>query len=356
MSLGPVMLDVVGTTLSTEDKQRLLHPLVGGVILFSRNFENCEQLNTLTSEIHALRQPPLLIAVDHEGGRVQRFKEGFTHLPPMRAFGHIWDKDSRQAKQLAEEAGWVLATELRAFGIDFSFTPVLDMDYGDSAVIGDRAFHQDMRAINDLASRLMLGMKKAGMAAVGKHFPGHGYVAGDSHVSLPVDERPFDQIAQQDLQPFRMLIDNGIQAMMPAHVIYQQVDDKPAGFSERWLQKVLRQRLAFNGAIFSDDLSMEAAAAGGDVTTRALAALQAGCDMVLLCNQPAMADTLLAQLQWDITAPSLCRLARMHGQHSVAQAQAQQKTAAFAAAVQRLKQVAMPTDLFDPTDRPLGKA
>lgn len=354
MALGPLMLDVVGTQLDDADKKRLSHPLVGGVILFSRNFENVTQLKALTEEIHALRTPPLLIAVDHEGGRVQRFREGFTHLPPMRVFGHIWDQDIHRAKQLAEDAGWVLATELSAFRIDFSFTPVLDMDYGDSQVIGDRAFHKDPRAINDLASALMVGMKKAGMAAVGKHFPGHGFVTADSHVSMPVDDRPFDQIAQQDLQPFRMLIDNGIQAIMPAHVIYSQVDEKPAGFSERWLQKVLRQRLAFNGAIFSDDLSMEAATAGGDVTTRAKAALEAGCDMVLLCNQPAMADELLANLAWEMSAMSLCRLARMHGQQSQKHAQQIQKDSAFQVAVSAMNQLSMPDDLFDPTDRPLG--
>jgi beta-N-acetylhexosaminidase len=313
MSLGPIMLDVVGTTLSNDDIKRLQHPLVGGVILFKRNYENNAQLKALTDSIHAVRQPPLLIAVDHEGGRVQRFREGFTKIPPMREFGKIWDMHPKKAKSLAEDAGWILAAELRAHGIDFSFTPVLDMDYGDSLVIGNRAFHLDPQAINDLAFSLMQGLKKGGMAAVGKHFPGHGFVVADSHVSMPVDRREFDEIAQHDMQPFRMLIDDGIQAIMPAHVIYPKVDDKPAGFSSRWLQKILRERLGFNGAIFSDDLSMEAATAGGDVTTRAFAALTAGCDMVLLCNQPAMCDELLANLQWTISAQSLSRLARMHG-------------------------------------------
>jgi len=313
MSLGPIMLDVVGTELTADDIRRLQHPLVGGVILFTRNFKNCEQLKALTASIHAVRQPPLLIAVDHEGGRVQRFREGFTKIPPMREFGHIWDKNPKKAKELAVEAGWILAAELRAYGVDFSFTPVLDMDYGDSLVIGNRAFHIDKQAINDLAFALMQGLKKGGMAAVGKHFPGHGFVVADSHVSMPVDERSFDEIAQNDMQPFRMLIDDGIPAIMPAHVIYSKVDDKPAGFSQKWLQKVLRERLAFNGVIFSDDLSMEAASAGGDVTTRALAALNAGCDMVLLCNQPAMADELLTNLKWEISAQSISRLARMHG-------------------------------------------
>ncbi|MCB5184704.1 beta-N-acetylhexosaminidase [Methylobacillus gramineus] len=313
MSLGPVMLDVVGTELSKEDIRRIQHPLVGGVILFARNFQSPNQLKALTDSIHAVRQPPLLIAVDHEGGRVQRFREGFSKIPPMREFGKIWDEHPRKARQLAEEAGWIIAAELRAHGVDFSFTPVLDMDYGESQVIGDRAFHGNVQAINELAFSLLQGLKRGGMAAVGKHFPGHGYVVADSHVAIPVDEREFDQIAQSDMQTFRQLIDDGIQAIMPAHVIYPKVDDKPAGFSERWLQKVLRQRLEFNGVIFSDDLSMEGAGVAGDVTQRALAALNAGCDMVLLCNQPDKADELLANLKWDISAQSLARLARMHG-------------------------------------------
>jgi len=315
MSLGPVMLDVVGTALTADDIRRLQHPLVGGVILFARNFVDCEQLKALTASIHAVRQPPLLIAVDHEGGRVQRFREGFTKIPPMREFGHIWDESPKRARELATEAGFVLAAELRAHGIDFSFTPVLDMDYGDSLVIGNRAFHRDPQAINELAFSLMQGLKKGGMAAVGKHFPGHGFVVADSHVSIPIDEREFDQIAQNDMQPFRQMIDEGLAAIMPAHVIYPKVDDKPAGFSSKWLQKVLRERLGFNGVIFSDDLSMEGATVGGDVTTRSLAALNAGCDMVLLCNKPDLADELLNNLAWKMPAQSTARLARMHGAH-----------------------------------------
>jgi len=335
------MLDVVGTELCADDIRRLQHPLVGGVILFKRNYASNTQLKALTASIHAVRQPPLLIAVDQEGGRVQRFKTGFTKIPPMREFGKIWDRNPKQAKALATDAGWILAAELRAHGVDFSFTPVLDMDYGDSLVIGDRAFHLDPRAINDLAFALMRGLKKAGMGAVGKHFPGHGFVVADSHVSMPVDEREFDQIAQHDMQTFRMLIDDGIPAIMPAHVIYPAVDDKPAGFSEKWLQKILRERLGFNGAIFSDDLSMMAATAGGDVTTRVLAALNAGCDMVLLCNQPALADELLANLQWTVSAQSLSRLARMHGHKHPPSLDALHESEEFVHAVHRLAQVGM---------------
>lgn len=341
MSLGPVMLDVVGTELTADDVRRLQHPLVGGVILFKRNFINNSQLKALTASIHEVRTPPLLIAVDHEGGRVQRFRDGFTKIPAMREFGKIWDSHPKKAKQLATEAGWILAAELRAHGIDFSFTPVLDMDYGDSLVIGDRAFHLKPQAINDLAFALMQGLKKGGMAAVGKHFPGHGFVVADSHVSMPVDDREFDQIAQHDMQPFKMMIDDGIQAIMPAHVIYPIVDDKPAGFSARWLQKILRERLGFNGVIFSDDLSMEAATAGGDVTTRALAALNAGCDMVLLCNQPAMQDELLANLTWSISAQSIARLARMHGQKHPPSLDALHENAEFVQAVHQVGQVGL---------------
>ncbi len=336
MSLGPVMLDVVGTELTAEDIKRLQHPLVGGVILFTRNFVNCTQLKALTTSIHALRHPPLLIAVDHEGGRVQRFRDGFTKIPPMREFGKIWDKNPKKARELAIEAGWILAAELRAHGIDFSFTPILDTDYGDSLVIGDRAFHQDATAINELAFSLMQGLKKGGMSAVGKHFPGHGFVVADSHVSIPVDERSFDEIAAHDMQPFKQMIDEGLAAIMPAHVIYPKVDDKPAGFSAKWLQKVLRERLGFNGVIFSDDLSMEGASVGGDVTTRSLAALNAGCDMVLLCNRPDLADELLEKLEWKMAALSILRLARMHGGHHPADIDGLHEDADFVAAVKRV--------------------
>ena len=237
MSLGPVMLDVVGTELDADDIRRLQHPLVGGVILFARNFTSSTQLKALTASIHGVRQPPLLIAVDHEGGRVQRFREGFTRLPAMRELGRIWDNNPKQAKHLAQQAGWILAAELRAHGVDFSFTPVLDVDYGNSSVIGNRAFHRDTQAIIELAQSLMLGLKRGGMAVVGKHFPGHGYVAADSHTDIPIDERSFAEIERIDIEPFRRMIDMGMQAIMPAHVIYPKVDDKPAGFSKVWLSR-----------------------------------------------------------------------------------------------------------------------
>ena len=314
MSLGPVMLDIEGTQLTADDKKKLLHPLVGGVILFTRNYSSLKQLVQLTTEIHALRTPPLLIAVDHEGGRVQRFREDFTRLPPMRELGIIWDDHPVKARHLAQQTGYVLAAELRAAGVDLSFTPVLDMDHGQSCIIGDRAFHHKPQAIADLAHSLMSGLKSGGMTAVGKHFPGHGYIEADSHIEVPVDERAYLDIEENDLIPFRKMIGFGLAGIMPAHVIYPQVDAHPAGFSEIWLKKILRGELGFEGCIFSDDLNMEGAAIAGNMLQRAESALNAGCDMVLVCNNPEAADTLLAELQWDISAISVVRLARMRGQ------------------------------------------
>lgn len=313
MTLGPVMLDILGTELGVEDVGRLKHPLVGGVILFSRNYRSPVQIAQLTATIHALRTPPLLIAVDHEGGRVQRFREGFTRIPCMRVFGAVWDEHPQRARTLAQQAGFVLASELRASGVDFSFTPVLDVDFGASSVIRDRAFHRNPQAIAELAHSLMLGLKQAGMAAVGKHFPGHGFVRGDSHLEVPVDERDLADLELDDLVPFRQMIDFGMSAVMPAHVIYPKVDRVPAGYSPVWLKDILRGRFGFNGVIFSDDLSMEGASVAGGVVQRAEAALAAGCDMVLLCNNPAAADELLAGLSWGMPAVSLARLVRMHG-------------------------------------------
>ena len=313
MALGPVMLDIEGFELTEAERRRLSHPLVGGVILFSRNFRSVDELKALCASIHALRSPPLLIAVDHEGGRVQRFREGFTRIPAMRDIGRFWDAHPARAKHLANLAGYVLASELRACGVDFSFAPVLDVDHGRSGVIGDRAFHSDPEAIAALAHSLMSGMKEGGMASVGKHFPGHGHAEADSHVAIPVDGRSRDDIMETDLLPFRRMIHFGLPAVMPAHVIYPAVDDAPAGFSRIWLQQVLRQELEFDGVIFSDDLSMEGASVAGGIVERAGAAFDAGCDMVLVCNRPQSADALLAGLSRDIPAVSMARLARMHG-------------------------------------------
>ena len=314
MTLGPLMLDVAGTQLTDDDKNRLSHPLVGGVILFKRNYENPTQLEKLTADIHALKSPPLLIAADQEGGRVQRFREGFTRLPPMRILGEIYDQHPHQAKTLAREVGYVLAAELRTHGVDLSFAPVLDLDFGVSSVIGDRAFHHEPQAVIELSHAVMLGMKDAGMAACGKHFPGHGYIAADSHVAIPVDERDYADIALHDLLPFRALIDMGLPAIMPAHVIYPKADAAPAGFSRFWLQTILRHELNFQGMIFSDDLTMEGASVAGDITARTHAALEAGCDMALICNRPDLADEVLAKLDFDWPAASRARLARLHGE------------------------------------------
>jgi beta-N-acetylhexosaminidase len=313
MGNGPVMLDVLGKQLTDADRARLNHPLVGGVILFARNYESPAQLAALTADIHALRTPSLLIAVDHEGGRVQRFRDGFTRIPPMRELGKIWDEHPKRARHLAQQVGFVLSSELRACGVDFSFTPVLDLDFGNSSVIGDRAFHSEPQAVAELAHSLLQGLKQGGMPTVGKHFPGHGYVRADSHLEVPIDERSYIDIELCDLIPFRQMVNFGLTAVMPAHVIYPKVDRDPAGFSSRWLKDILRGELGFEGCIFSDDLSMEGATVAGGIVQRAEAALQAGCDMVLVCNKPESADELLAGLKWDMPATSKARLAQMHG-------------------------------------------
>ena len=316
LHLGPVMLDVVGTTLTDDDRKRLTHPLTGGVILFARNFQSPGQLMALTAEIHALRTPALLIAVDHEGGRVQRFREGFTAIPAMRELGAAWEKNANTAKQLAQDTGYVLAIELRAHGVDLTFAPVLDVDFKRSSVIGDRAFHADPEIIAPLAQALVHGFNLGGMSSVGKHFPGHGHVRADSHHEVPVDDRSYVDIEQCDLIPFRRLIGAGLGAVMPAHVIYPRVDAQPAGFSSKWLKQILRKQLEFDGVIFSDDLSMEGAKAGagaGGVVARANAALGAGCDMVLVCNDAGAADELLAGLNYTMPAVGQARLASMRG-------------------------------------------
>lgn len=336
MTLGPLMLDLAGLALHPEEREWLRHPLVGGVILFSRNYESPAQLERLTAEIHALRQPPLLVAVDHEGGRVQRFRAGFTALPPARAIGEYYDRHPRQALELAEACGYVMASELRAVGVDFSFAPVLDLDRGLSEVIGDRAYHRDPQSCAALARAVMRGMARGGMAAVGKHFPGHGGCAADSHTSLPVDERELADIQAEDLVPFERLIQAGLAAIMPAHVLYPRVDGVPAGFSRVWLQDILRGQLGFQGVIFSDDLSMAGARCAGGIVDRARAALSAGCDMVLVCNDPAAAVQLLDGLgPYDNPVAGL-RLVRLHGRATPLARTALRADAAYREAQRRL--------------------
>lgn len=306
------MVDVEGSSLTDHERQRLRHPLVGGVILFARNFVGRQQLVELCHEIHTLRDEPLLIAVDHEGGRVQRFRsDGFTPLPPMSAFGEIWMDDSLAAMRLATETGYVLGAELRACGVDLSFTPVLDLDYGVSKVIGTRAFHREPQVVAMLARALIQGLMLSGMAACGKHFPGHGYVQADSHHEIPVDERGFKEIMSEDAAPYGWLGDMVLPSVMPAHVIYSQVDPNPAGFSPYWIQTVLRENLAYDGVVFSDDLTMEGATVAGDILARAQAALGAGCDMVLVCNRPDLADDLLSRLQHTPSPQSQARIRRL---------------------------------------------
>lgn len=284
MRLGPLMIGLKGTVLQPEERELLMHPHLGGVILFARNYESPEQIKALTRAIHALREPALLVAVDHEGGRVQRFQKGFTRLPPVRVLGQHYDRDPQQARWLARMTGWLMAAELRAVGIDFSFAPVLDLDRGVSTVIGERAFHAKPSAVIALAQAYIQGMNEAGMAAVGKHFPGHGSVAADSHGALPVDDRPWQEIQRTDLIPFAGMVRFGLTAIMPAHIVYSSVDVLSAGFSSFWLQVILRRQIGFQGAIISDDLSMAGAAVAGDLSARVNAALKAGCDMALVGN------------------------------------------------------------------------
>jgi len=321
MSLGPIMLDLVGQELTPEERELLKHPLVGGVILFTRNYESPEQLQQLVSDIHSIREPHLLVAVDHEGGRVQRFRKGFSELPPSAVFGKIYDSDRNRAKRLAETCGWLMAVELRSLGLDFSFAPVLDLDYGVSTVIGDRAFHRKPEVVADLAQSYMMGMRRAGMVATGKHFPGHGAIAADSHVDMPVDERDFETINHQDIIPFSRLIRAGLEAIMPAHVVYPAVDSRPACFSSIWLKEILRGNLGFQGVIFSDDLTMKGAHVIGDIVERGHAAITAGCDMVLVCNHPEdtirLIDGLTGIGNFQDDPVSHVRLARMHERHNI---------------------------------------
>ena len=282
--------------MTDDERERLRHPAVGAVILFTRNYENPEQLRALTGDIERLREPALPICVDHEGGRVQRFRDGFTAIPPMRELGRRWDRERGAAREAARGAAYIIAAELAAHGVDFSFAPVLDLDYGSCEAIGDRALHFDPNAVGALGACIVQGFAAAGMAAVGKHFPGHGFAPLDSHVEVPRDGRSVAEIMKKDIAPYREAIAAGLAAIMPAHVIYTQADPEPAGYSRYWLQEVLRGRLGFDGLVFSDDLSMAGASTAGGIAERARAALAAGCDMVLLCNDPQGQAALLESL------------------------------------------------------------
>ena len=315
MTLGPLMVDVAGKTLTPEDRDLLRHPLVGSVILFTRNYEDPAQLAALVADIRSLRAPPLLVAVDHEGGRVQRFRTGFSVIPAARRIGLEYLLDARQGLQLARAMGWLMAAELRAVGVDFSFAPCVDLDYGASEIIGDRAYHADAEIVSRLALAVMQGMKHAGMAATAKHFPGHGAVVADSHLALPVDRRELADLAA-DLLPYRRLIPNELAAVMMGHVLFPAVDSVPASFSRRWVGEVLRGELDFRGVIFADDLTMEGASVMGGVVARAEAALDAGCDVLPVCNRRASVIELIDGLKSQPGPASQMRVLRMRGREA----------------------------------------
>ncbi len=314
--VGPVLLDLSGPAITDEEVRRLRHPSAGGVILFSRNYSDPDQLTDLIRTIRSIR-PELLIAVDHEGGRVQRFRNGFSRLPPAASYGLHSGRAGLTPEAAAELAGWLMAAELRTFDIDFSFAPVLDVDRCTSRVIGDRSFSGEAASVACWAKAFWQGMRRAGMPGVGKHFPGHGSVVADSHVALPLDERDFASIEAWDLLPFRELIAEGLEGIMPAHVLYSNCDASPAGFSRFWIDEVLRKQLGFDGAVFSDDLSMAGAACAGDVTERAASALAAGCDMILVCNAPGHLDAVLDAVASRNAADSSNRLSAMRGRTQV---------------------------------------
>lgn len=312
MSLGPLMVDIAGTELTPEDRELLRHPLVGSVILFTRNYQNPSQVAALTAAIRAVRSPHLMVAVDHEGGRVQRFREGFTRLPPSRSLGRHLGEDRRDGLNLARATGWLMASELRAVGVDYSFAPCVDLDYGVSEIIGDRSFGRDPDAVAALAAAYMLGMRDAGMAAIAKHFPGHGAVVADSHVALPVDRRELADM-EEDIRPYRLLIENNLPGIMAAHVVYPAVDALPASLSRRWVTQILRGDMGFHGCVFADDLSMAGAVAFGDILERARLAFVAGCDVLPICNDRAAVTTVLDHFKPDVAAApaSQARTVRM---------------------------------------------
>ena len=315
MSLGPLMIDLAGIELSAADKEVLRHEMIGGVVLFARNYRDPDQMRALVKSIHALRSPPLLTAVDQEGGRVQRFTVGFTPLPPARSLGRRWDMEHREALDLARSAGWLMASEVRSVGVDFSFAPCVDLDFGVSEIIGDRAMHADADVVSSLAVAYAVGMRDAGMAAVAKHFPGHGAVVADSHVAVPVDRRGLDDM-EADLRPYRRLIDNQLPALMAGHVVFPAVDSRPASLSRRWITGVLRNDLHFHGCVFTDDLSMAGAARFGSAADRTAQALAAGCDVVLICNDRNAVHDILDSFKSYVPEPaSSARVVRMRARH-----------------------------------------
>jgi len=349
MSLGPVMCDIQGLSLTQADRHRLTQQQVGGVILFSRNYESPEQIKHLIIEIHQLRTPRLIVAVDHEGGRVQRFRDGFQNIPPMRVFGELFDHDEDAALLKTETVGWMVAAELLHYGVDLSFAPVLDIGDPVSEVIGDRAFHKDPMVITRLANAWIRGMQKAGMEAVGKHFPGHGSVKGDSHHMMPFDDRHFDDIARLDLIPFASVMKTHLSGIMMAHVIYEQVDSLAAGFSPFWIQQKLRRDLGFEGVVFSDDLSMAGAESAGSYAQRAKISLEAGCDMLIVCNNEQGADEVIDSLKNYNNPVSQVRLMRLHGkqkQHDVFATEQWQQAKDVLAEVNVQASLTVANDLF----------
>lgn len=334
LPLGPLMIDIASTQLSELDRERLCHPLVGGMILFSRNYTDPAQLQMLTQEIHTLRQPALLIAVDHEGGRVQRFREGFTGLPAMAALGRLWNQEPELGLNAARDVGYVLAAELRARGVDYSFTPVLDLDYGPSRVIGDRALHRDPAVVISLANALQVGLTEGGMGSCGKHYPGHGFVIPDSHVELPVDQRSLEEI-QEDIKPYREL---KLDAVMAAHVIYECFDCNTAVFSNKWID-YLRNNIKFNGAVFTDDLSMEGAGVVGGMLQRVDTAYRAGCDMLVVCNSPDAVSDVLTHWQPDIDPQRVQRIEALMPSNEALDWEALQASARYQSALSNIANI-----------------
>ncbi|MCS4503290.1 beta-N-acetylhexosaminidase [Arhodomonas aquaeolei] len=318
MSLGPLMIGIEGLTLTGEERRRLRDPAVGGVILFRRNFADADQLAALTADIRSLRAPPLLVATDHEGGRVQRFTDGFTRLPAQRGLGRLWQREPAEAEAIAEQLGWLGAAELLGVGVDLGLGPVVDIDHGMSTVIGDRALADTPRAVTALSAALVRGMRRAGMAAVAKHFPGHGGVRLDSHEALPEDPRDSRDLHDADLVPFRRLIMNGLEAVMMAHIVFPAEDRLPASLSRHWIGTILRGRLGFQGAVISDDLSMAGAAVAGGLRERVRTALGAGSDMVIIGNEGRAVDAVLPDWHGGADAAAALRRARLHGRHAPA--------------------------------------